>query len=396
MRIWIPTLPVVLLAAAAGEADAQTLCTRATMNDAAAGQIVEESFRYGGTDRFLCTYLPSSIGDGALHPLMIALHGGSGNASQMMADNHGIIAAAEAAGYVAVFPNGLPRGACGALPCLDNNWSQPENVFFVAELIERQKATGRIDDDRVHLVGFSGGAKLIYDIVATPGFPHAINSVATVAGAFGLFHVGRPEEGFDVTQLQEGTPVSALLVQGALDDHLPAAGGLDHTGPRVARVVPNQGRLLAPRHRHRRRACAGDRRAGARSAGAGRPRGVPLHAAGRDRGRDPRPRPAPRLARLERHGRGGRPLRAELMDARSADVRATCAHRVPRQPDVGEQTVGQRRQPRLIAAARVGGREGGYGLRHPASRSRPRAPCSVQAENVHRPSPIWRPQPVRD
>ena len=230
MRIWIPTLPVVLLAAAADEADAQTLCTRATMNDAAAGQIVEESFRYGGTDRFLCTYLPSSIGDGALHPLMIALHGGSGNASQMMADNHGIIAAAEAAGYVAVFPNGLPRGACGALPCLDNNWSQPENVFFVAELIERQKATGRIDDDRVHLVGFSGGAKLIYDIVATPGFPHAIDSVATVAGAFGLFHVGRPEEGFDVTQLQEGTPVSALLVQGALDDHLPAAGGLDHTG----------------------------------------------------------------------------------------------------------------------------------------------------------------------
>ena len=167
MRIWTRTLPAIVLATAAAEADAQTLCTRATMDDATAGEILEESFRYGGTDRFLCTYLPSSIDDGALHPLMIALHGGSGNASQMMEDNHGIIAAAEAGGYVAVFPNGLPRAQCTTLPCLDNNWNAPDNEFFIAELISRQKATGRIDEDRVHLVGFSGGAALIYDIVAT-------------------------------------------------------------------------------------------------------------------------------------------------------------------------------------------------------------------------------------
>ena len=78
----------------------------------------------------------ASAADGADHPLMIALHGGSGNASQMMADNHGIIAAAEAGGYVGgLSGNGLPRSQCSSLPCLDNNWSQPENVFFVAELL---------------------------------------------------------------------------------------------------------------------------------------------------------------------------------------------------------------------------------------------------------------------
>ena len=85
-------------------------------------------------------------------------------------------------------------------------------------------------DDRVHLVGFSGGAELIYDIAATPGFPHAIHSVATVAGAFALFHADRPEEGFTAIQLHEGTPVSALLVQGGGDAEFPAAGGLDETG----------------------------------------------------------------------------------------------------------------------------------------------------------------------
>jgi polyhydroxybutyrate depolymerase len=219
----------LLLVAPAGRAqDVEDLCTRATMT-AAVGEVGAESFRYGGTERFVCTYTPSALPDGLQHPLVIALHGGSGNASQMMADDHGIIALAEAEGYVAVFPNGLPRGGCAAVPCLDNNWSQPDNVFFVAELIDRQLATGLVDAERIHLVGFSGGAKLIYDIVATPGFPHAIDSVATVAGAFGLYHEGRDADGFVVTQLQEGTPVSALLVQGALDPRLPAAGGLDES-----------------------------------------------------------------------------------------------------------------------------------------------------------------------
>ena len=56
----------------------------------------------------------------------------------MMEDNHGIIAAAEAMGAIAVFPNGLPRGGCGAALCLDNNWGAPDNVFFLAGLIDRQ------------------------------------------------------------------------------------------------------------------------------------------------------------------------------------------------------------------------------------------------------------------
>jgi poly(3-hydroxybutyrate) depolymerase len=233
MRVFSLLAGLLLWAAATsspGQAQSlEDLCSRAAMTAAASGTIAAETIRYGAADRFFCTYLPSTIDDGLQHPLLIALHGGNGNASQMMEDNHGIIAAAEAGGYVAVFPNGLPRRGCATLPCLDNSWAQPDNVFFVAELIDRQKATSLILDDRIHLVGFSGGASLIYDIVATPGFPHPIDSIATVAGAFGLFSTERPADGFSVVQLQEGTPTSALLVQGGADDHLPALGGLDHT-----------------------------------------------------------------------------------------------------------------------------------------------------------------------
>jgi poly(3-hydroxybutyrate) depolymerase len=208
----------------------EELCSRATMTDAVE-PIAAETFRYGGVDRHYCTYTSSLVGVGAQAPLVIALHGGDGNASQMMEDARRIIARAESSGYIAVFPNGLPKPSCGgSSPCLDNNWAQPDNVFFIAELISRMKAGGQVLDDRVHLIGFSGGAHLIYNVAATPGFPHAIRSVATVAGALGLFHADRSEEGFSVIQLDQGAPLSALLAQGGLDPRAPAAGGLDETG----------------------------------------------------------------------------------------------------------------------------------------------------------------------
>ena len=231
MRLY--ALGVAILAWwSAGPARAQDvtdLCSRATMT-AAVAPIAAETFSYGGVDRHYCVYASSLVGAGTQHPLVIALHGGAGNASQMMQDARHIIEHAEAMGWIAVFPNGLPRPSCGgASPCLNNSWGAPENVLFIAELISRMKAGGQVRDDRVHLLGFSGGAKLIYNVVATPGFPHAIRSIATVAGAFGLYHADRPQEGFSVVQLDQGTPVSALLAQGGLDPKLPAAGGLDET-----------------------------------------------------------------------------------------------------------------------------------------------------------------------
>ena len=173
----------------------------------------------------------------------------------------------------------------------------------------------------MHLVGFSGGAGLIYDIVATPGFPHAIDSVATVAGAFGLYHADRPDEGFTVTQLQEGTPVSALLVQGGLDDHLPAAGGLDHTGRESHvsfRSKVDYWRLATGTETAPAEAidvAALDPQAPADL------EALRYSPAGHDRGRGARPRPASRLARLGRHGGRCGAIRARLIRSIELGIR---------------------------------------------------------------------------
>ena len=80
MRISSLLTGLLLCAAAlptSGQAQGvENLCNRATMT-AATGTIAAETFTYGGTDCFYCTYTPSSLPDGARHPLLIALHGGA-------------------------------------------------------------------------------------------------------------------------------------------------------------------------------------------------------------------------------------------------------------------------------------------------------------------------------
>ena len=195
----------------------------------------------------------------------------------MMEDNHGIIAAAESDGRHRRLPQRpAARRLWRSSLCLDNNWGAPDNVFFLAELIGRQKAAGQVLDDRVHLVGFSGGAKLIYEIAATPGFPHAIHSVATVAGAFALFHADRPEEGFSVDPARIRARRSARCWCKAAATAGPAAGGLDETGREAHasfRTKVDYWRLVTGTATAR---GAGRRRAGARPQRSRGPRGVPL------------------------------------------------------------------------------------------------------------------------
>ena len=255
-------LAAIALAGATAAADAQTLCTRATMTDAD-----RRPDRRGNLPlrrhRPLPLHLPA-VEHRRRRPASAADRA-SRRQRQRLADDGGQ-PRHHRRRRSRRLRRGLPERPAAPpvqrLPCLDNNWAEPDNVFFIAELIGRQKATGLVDEDRVHLAGFSGGAALIYDIVATPGFPHAINSVATVAGAFGLFHADRPDAGFTVTPLQEGTPVSALLVQGGLDDR--AAGrrrprprpGANPTSRSAPRSTPGASPPAPGPRRRRRSTCS--------------------------------------------------------------------------------------------------------------------------------------------
>jgi poly(3-hydroxybutyrate) depolymerase len=174
--------------------------------------------------------VPSRYVPGTAMPLVFALHGGSGDASVMYAEDKRIVSHAERDGFIAVFPNGLPKPD---KPDSQNYfWEDAANHDYMAFLMDEMIARYTIDTGRIYFIGFSGGAKLIYDLATDPEISARIAGIGTVAGEIG----GRRREPVETAWviidpgLSEGCPMPAYLVQGAKDTHLPIEGGFDDEG----------------------------------------------------------------------------------------------------------------------------------------------------------------------
>src|SRR5262245_31157403 len=69
--------------------------------------------------REVAIYVPNSYRPDAAVPLVFALHGGGGDASKMYSPGKRIVEYAESQGFIAVFPNGLPKPGA---PAGSNNY----------------------------------------------------------------------------------------------------------------------------------------------------------------------------------------------------------------------------------------------------------------------------------
>lgn len=151
-----------------------------------------------------------------------------GDASKMYDPEKRIVEYAESEGFIAVFPNGLPRP--GAPADSDNfYWGDPVNIDFMNHLIDLMMSHFTIDSRRVYFVGFSGGAKLIYQLAADPAISARIAAIATVAGDMGSKRTEPPTSPWEIIDpsASGGAPMSALLLQGGEDKRLPAMGGFE-------------------------------------------------------------------------------------------------------------------------------------------------------------------------
>jgi poly(3-hydroxybutyrate) depolymerase len=182
----------------------------------------------GAVQREVAIYVPNSYQAGAALPLVFALHGSHQDASVMYAPDHRIVEYAESEGFIAVFPNGLPKPGA---PAGSTNyfWADPVNVEYMNHLIDLAMARFTIDSRRVYFIGFSGGAKLSYQLAADPAISARIAAIATVAGEMGSKQTEPPTSPWEVIDPSAtgGMPMSALLLQGGEDKKLPAQGGFE-------------------------------------------------------------------------------------------------------------------------------------------------------------------------
>lgn len=161
-------------------------------------------------------YFIPKTGTPKLMPVLIALHGGGGHGEQM-AKSSELIATAEKYKVIIVFPNGSGKKSDGLLTwnadhcCGFAMKTQSDDINFISKTIDYAIDSLGGDKKRIYVTGISNGAMMTQK--AAIALPNKITAIATVVGTL-----------FGDESLPKA-PVPALIINGAIDDHIPLNGG---------------------------------------------------------------------------------------------------------------------------------------------------------------------------
>lgn len=189
------------------------------------------TLRHGGLKRKYLVHIPARAQSAANPPVVLALHGGGGSMDYMAGDFHyGLISKSEAAGFIAVFPNGTSAipgdklaswnaGKCCAY-ARDHNI---DDVGFISTLIDDLALRTRIDRARVFSIGMSNGAMMSYRLACE--LPHKIRAIMAVAGTD------------NTLACAPGKPTPILHIHAKNDDHVLFDGGAGPSSVRKKHVT---------------------------------------------------------------------------------------------------------------------------------------------------------------
>lgn len=175
-------------------------------------------------------------------PLVIALHGGGGN-SQNAERMMGWTQKGQSEGFAVVYPNGSGlRGNLfltfnGKHCCSYAMQNNIDDVAFISKLIDELVANNQVDPRRVFVTGMSNGAIMSHRLGAE--LSHKITAIAPVVGTV-----------FGDEQMPK-SPVSALIINGSLDNNVSPAGGFSqgrsraHWGSPPMKPAAEQGAFWA-------------------------------------------------------------------------------------------------------------------------------------------------------
>lgn len=179
----------------------------------------------GGLNRMYYLYVPASLDPSRRAPLVLAFHGGGGDAANF-AERTGLSRMADRRGFIIAYPQGIR-----------NSWNtqgQPavgyasrngvDDIAFARAMISRVSSSYAIDPSRVFAVGLSAGGMMAYSLACD--MSGEIAAIAVVAGTL-------------TDESCSGlTGVSLLHIHGADDQNVPLAGGTGTMSARRANYPP--------------------------------------------------------------------------------------------------------------------------------------------------------------
>jgi polyhydroxybutyrate depolymerase len=146
----------------------------------------DRSLAFGGATRTYFVHVPPRVSEGQPLPVVLAFHGGGGNASGFKA-YAGLDALADRQGFVVVYPDGSGRlgrrlltwnaGGCCGYAVAQN----VDDVGFSLAVLRDVARNVSVDPARVYATGHSNGALMAYRMAIDAS--DRIAAVAPVAGA---------------------------------------------------------------------------------------------------------------------------------------------------------------------------------------------------------------------
>jgi polyhydroxybutyrate depolymerase len=209
-------MPILLIAIIVFTAGCSSSPTVSTSGDHTASLV------WDGQTRNYIYHVPANAYTGASMPLVFALHGGGGDAEQMMRLTHeGFNTLADRDGFFVIYPTALDgKWNDGRDPA----FSSSDDVGFIGELIRLFILNWNIDPARIYVTGISNGSHMTMRLALDLSDKFA--AAAAVAYA-----MSEKEAALEVAS----EPVSFLVMTGNEDPLIPWSGGntIDPEGERM-------------------------------------------------------------------------------------------------------------------------------------------------------------------
>lgn len=184
-----------------------------------------QSLEHGGITRSYVVRVPRDLKRNTRMPLVLVLHGGGGNA-KVAESMTGFTAKAAKEKFIVAYPEGTGRFndkllTWNARHCCGHAMRQQvDDAGFIRALIERLIKDHPVDPHRIYVTGMSNGGMMTHRLGI-----ELSDKLAAIAPVVATLFGDEP---------QPAQPVSALMINGMLDQSVPYKGG--PTGGRFPRA----------------------------------------------------------------------------------------------------------------------------------------------------------------
>ncbi len=177
--------------------------------------IQQRTLEVGGLSRAYRLFAPLSLDRSRPAPLVLMLHG-VGNSAQSMVEATQFDRTADRAGFVVAYPEGVNQTWNAGYCCLGGASVSPDDVAFLARVIDDVRVRQNVDPARVFAVGVSAGGMMAYRLGCE--LSGRVSGVGAVAG------------GMILDECRPNRPVSVIEIHGTADQLVPYEGGFTAGG----------------------------------------------------------------------------------------------------------------------------------------------------------------------